>query len=60
MATEMLEAQRQRLPEFTGRTIRPTPTISIPPDVVAVEVPLDPTLAIHQRFGTLVAQRTDS
>ena len=42
-----------------GRTIRPTPTISIPPDVVPVEVPLDPALAIHKRFGKLVEQKTD-
>ena len=58
MATEMLEAQRAWLPEFGGRSIRPTPTISIPPDVVPVEVPLDPALAIQQRFGKLVSQKT--
>jgi alpha-galactosidase len=59
MATEMLEAQRRWLPEFTGRSIRPTPAISIPSDVVPVQVPLDPALAIHQRFGKLVEQNTD-
>jgi alpha-galactosidase len=58
MATEMLEAQRGWLPEFEGRAIRATPTISIPPDVRPVEVPLDPALAIHQRFGKLVSQQT--
>ena len=35
MASEMLEAQRQWLPEFGNRKIRPTPTISIPTDVEA-------------------------
>jgi alpha-galactosidase len=59
MATEMLDAQRAWLPEFAGRSIRATPTISIPPGVTPVEVPLDPALAIHQRFGKLVSQKTD-
>jgi len=59
MASEMLEAQRAWLPEFTGRKIRPTPTISIPANCQAVQVPLDPALAIHQRFGKLVSQKTD-
>jgi len=58
MATEMLEAQRQWLPEFREKKIRPTPTISIPKDCVPVEVPLDPALAIHKRFGTLITQKT--
>jgi alpha-galactosidase len=52
----MLEAQRSWLPQFAGRSIRPTPTISIPADVRPVEVPLDPALAIHKRFGQLVSQ----
>ena len=30
MASEMLEAGRQWMPQFAGKTIRPTPTISIP------------------------------
>lgn len=59
MATEMLEAQREWLPEFKGKKIRPTPTISIPHDVKPVEVPLDPALAIHKRFGQLITQKTD-
>ena len=33
--------------------------ISIPRDCKAVDVPLDPALAIHQRFGKLISQRTD-
>lgn len=59
MAIEMLESQRRWLPQFTGRTIRPAPTISIPHDVKAVDVPLDPALAIHKRFGKLVSQSTN-
>jgi alpha-galactosidase len=59
MATEMLDAQRQWLPEFQGKKIRPTPTISIPKDLKPVDVPLDPALAIHKRFGQLITQKTD-
>jgi len=58
MSGEMLEAQREWLPQFAGKKIRPAPTISIPPDVKPIEVPLDPALAIHQRFGKLVNQQT--
>jgi alpha-galactosidase len=54
MANEMLEAQKQWLPQFEGKTIKPTPTISIPKDVGRAEVPVDPALAIAQRFGELV------
>jgi alpha-galactosidase len=56
MSAAMLEAQRAWLPQFEGRTIVPKPVISIPPDCRAVDVPLDPALAIGKRFGTLVTQ----
>ncbi len=59
MCSEMFEASRQWLPEFGGQSIRPTPTISIPPDCKPVEVPLDPALAINQRFAKLIEQKTD-
>lgn len=59
MATEMLEELRPYLPQFEGKSIRPTPTIFIPPDCVGVDVPLDPALAIGKRFGTLIEQKTD-
>jgi alpha-galactosidase len=55
MASEMLETQRQWLPRFEGKTIRPTPTIHISKDVKRAEVPLDPALAIMARFGELGA-----
>jgi alpha-galactosidase len=58
LATELLESQRQWLPEFQGKKIRPTPTINIPKDVKPVDVPLDPALAIHKRFGQLINQPT--
>jgi alpha-galactosidase len=53
MASEMLEAEKQWLPQFQGKTIRPTPTIVIPSDVERAEVPLDPALGIMARFGEL-------
>jgi hypothetical protein len=51
MASEMLEIQKQWLPQFVGKTIRPTPTISIPKDVQRADVPIDPALAIFAKFG---------
>lgn len=59
LCSEMLEAQRPWLPQFAGKTIRPTPTISIPPDCKPVNVPLDPALAIAKRFGELIQRKTD-
>jgi len=53
MAAEMLEAEREWLPQFEGKGIRPAPTISIPSDVKRVDVPLDPALAIANRFREL-------
>ena len=53
MTSEMLEAQRQWLPQFEGKAVRPAPGIPIPADVQPVEVPLDPALAIAHRFGLL-------
>jgi alpha-galactosidase len=59
MCSEMLEAQRQWLPQFEGKKIAPKPTISIPKGCKPVQVPLDPALAIGKRFGTLIEQKTD-
>ncbi len=53
MVSEMLQAQRQWLPQFEDRPVRSVPTISIPEDIKRVEVPLDPALAIANRFGKL-------
>jgi alpha-galactosidase len=53
MVSEMLETEGQWLPQFKGKTIRPTPTISIPTDIEPAEVPIDPALAIGARFGEL-------
>jgi alpha-galactosidase len=53
MTHEMLEAEKQWLPEFEGKALARRPIISIPDDLVAVDVPLDPALAIANRFGEL-------
>ncbi|MBN2309928.1 MAG: alpha-galactosidase [Candidatus Hydrogenedentes bacterium] len=53
MAAEMLEAERQWLPQFEGKRVRPTPIIQTPPGTAHVDVPLDPALAVVHRFGEL-------
>jgi alpha-galactosidase len=53
MATEMLEAQRQWLPQFSGKTMHKLGNIDTPPGTVGVEVPLDPALAVANQFGKL-------
>jgi len=58
MTLEMFAAEAKWLPNFAGKKLKPTPTISIPKDVKPVAVPLDPALAIANRFGTLLQQKT--
>ncbi|MDX9981586.1 MAG: alpha-galactosidase [Lentisphaeria bacterium] len=58
LVAELLEAERQWLPQFGGHLPRPTPAISIPADVRPVDVPLDPALAIAHRFGELARRAT--
>jgi alpha-galactosidase len=53
MAAEMLEAEKGWLPQFAGKSLRPTPTIHIPENLERAEVPVDPALAIMARFGEL-------
>lgn len=57
MASEMLEAQREWLPQFEGVAIRAVPSISIPDDIVPAEVPVDPALSVAQRFGDVLSPR---
>jgi alpha-galactosidase len=59
MAVEMLEAEKQWLPQFEGKVLRATPSIKVPKDVKRADVPLDPALAIGKRFMTLLEQKTD-
>jgi len=53
MVAEMLEAEAKHLPQFVGKTLRRVPAISIPNNVKRAEVPLDPALAIANRFMKL-------
>ena len=53
LTAEMLEAERKYLPQFAGKQLRAAPAIHVPADVVRQEVPLDPALAIANRFGKL-------
>ncbi len=53
MVSDMLEAEREWLPQFEGKKVRPTPLISTPAGTAHAEVPLDPALAVVHRFGEL-------
>jgi alpha-galactosidase len=55
MAADLLEAEKQWLPQFEGKVIKPTPAIVIPKDVKRANVPIDPALAIFARFGELAS-----
>jgi alpha-galactosidase len=53
MTSDLLEAERRWLPQFQGKKVREVPAIAVPRDVKRQEVPLDPALAIANRFGRL-------
>ena len=53
MTAEMLEAQRQWLPQFAGKKVRSVQAIAVPREVKRQDVPVDPALAIANRFGKL-------
>ncbi len=53
MASDLLEAEREWLPQFAGKAVRPTPTIVVPAGIERARVPVDPALAINARFGEL-------
>ena len=59
MTAEMLAAERAWLPQFEGKTLRPTPTVVVPPNTERVDVPVDPALAIANRFQVLAEQETE-
>jgi alpha-galactosidase len=58
MTIEMLAAEREWLPQFTGKTLAARPDIDIPRGTRGVDVPTDPALAIANRFGKLATQAT--
>jgi alpha-galactosidase len=53
MTREMLAAESRWLPQFEGKPLAARPRIEIPPGTAGVDVPLDPALAIANRFGKL-------
>jgi alpha-galactosidase len=53
MVAEMLAAEAGYLPQFAGKSLRPVPAISIPASVDRQDVPVDPALAIANRFAKL-------
>lgn len=53
MVAEMMEAEEKYLPQFAGKRLRTVPAITVPKNVKRKEVPLDPALAIANRFGKL-------
>ncbi len=53
MVAEMLDAESRYLPQFAGKKLRSAPAIGIPTDVMRANVPLDPALAIANRFMKL-------
>ncbi len=56
MTRDMLAAEKEWLPQFAGQALQDRPTIDIPAQVQPVEVPLDPALAIANRFQILAEQ----
>jgi len=58
MVTDMLEAEKEWLPQFGDRRPRPTPAVATVPETERVAVPVDPALAIANRFGELAEQKT--
>jgi alpha-galactosidase len=55
LTKELFEAEAKWLPQFAGKTLTPKPDIPTPPGTVAADVPLDPALAIANRFGKLAS-----
>lgn len=57
MTSELFAAEREWLPQFEGKRLRPVPAVAIPAGTKGVDVPLDPALAIANRFGELAASQ---
>ena len=53
MAIEMYKAEKKYLSQFDEKKIRKVPIIEIPEGTKAVDVPLDPALAVARRFSRL-------
>jgi len=53
MVRELFEAEAQWLPHFEGRLPKNVDIIDVPEGTAGVDVPLDPALAVANRFGKL-------
>ena len=53
MVIELFEAESKWLPQFKGSKPKKIEIIDVPENTVGVEVPLDPALAVANRFGKL-------
>ena len=53
MVNEMFIAEKEWLPQFDLEKLKNVDTISIPDDIVPVDVPEDPALAINKRYEIL-------
>jgi len=57
MTRELFDAEKRWLPNFKRKVLAPRPVIKIPKSTRGVDVPLDPALAVANRFGKLVEQK---
>ena len=55
MVIELFEAEAKWLPQFKGSKPKKIEIIDVPENTVGVEVPLDPALAVANRFGKLAS-----
>ncbi len=53
MVIELFEAEAKWLPQFKGSKPKKIEMIDVPENTIGVEVPLDPALAVANRFGKL-------
>ena len=58
MTAEMLEAERQWLPQFAGKSLRPTPAIRIPARLQARRRPARPGPGHRQSLRELLERKT--
>ncbi len=59
MTGELFEAQRQWLPQFKKKSLMSAPRIVLSTSIKRAEVPLDPALAIANRFAILAEQKIE-
>ena len=59
MTREMFKAEAKWLPQFACKELKPLPIIPTPPGTKGVDVPVDPALAIANRFGKLAEAKRE-